>query len=172
VLEPAVLGEGEVFDDAADAEIRRRERSCVDVVGGQVSCLGEDGAAFLVESFRETDPFRRWLQVGEVLARGHVAIVAAGLRAAERIDEFRGQLSTNHRGEERQRPSGVWQCSSNGVLTWPCARDVTNRVVVTPLSGHPDGVSVLIAAKDLLHWETQQPPVITPAEFEQRFGAR
>jgi putative PIN family toxin of toxin-antitoxin system len=26
--------------------------------------------------------------------------------------------------------------------------------------------------KDLLQWETQQPPVITPAEFEQRSSAR
>ncbi len=26
--------------------------------------------------------------------------------------------------------------------------------------------------KDLLEWESQQPPVMTPSEFEQRFGAR
>lgn len=58
VLEPAVLGECEVLDDAADAQIRRRQRSGVKVVVRQVSCLGEDGATFLVESFRETDPFR------------------------------------------------------------------------------------------------------------------
>jgi putative PIN family toxin of toxin-antitoxin system len=33
-----------------------------------------------------------------------------------------------------------------------------------------DYLIALARAKDLLEWEPQRPPVITPSEFEQRFG--
>jgi uncharacterized protein len=35
-----------------------------------------------------------------------------------------------------------------------------------------DAELIVSGDKDLLEWKRQQPPVITPSEFEQRFGAR
>jgi putative PIN family toxin of toxin-antitoxin system len=40
------------------------------------------------------------------------------------------------------------------------------------LARSTDAELIVSGDKDLLRWEAQQPPVITPAEFEQRLSAR
>lgn len=81
VLEPAILGEGEVLHNAADGQISCGKRSGVDLVQGQVPGLPDDGTTLLVEALRETDPLSRGLEIGVELAGRHGAILAAHLDA-------------------------------------------------------------------------------------------
>ncbi len=84
MLEPAVLGEGEMLDDASDAQVCRCERLRVDPVGREIDGLSDDRTTLLVEALCQADALSRWVEIGVELTGGHGAILAGCVRCHRR----------------------------------------------------------------------------------------